>query len=1119
MRRRQTRKATFLKKLIADERTSLDLHAIDAKGFEKSIEHLRSYRFWEGKGGAPHLWEHQRAAIATAVAYLNGDKALPEQPQLKEAALLKLPAGTGKSGIVAVLTRSLPKVRRVLVLTPRTALVEQLIADIRHRFWKHMGYEVDEAELFIGNTRMLGRALDEAFVERFLPSTVHQIVAHLRTLDRTILVGTHQALDAVRKAASKADEANSASCQALLADIRDRFDLLVVDEGHYEPAIAWSRGVRELNLPTLLLSATPYRNDYKSFRVRGRYLFSFPYAQAVERRIIRQTQVILPKVDAARDRPHAVTQFVGILRRELPEKLKQARRWFIDDAAPKVMVRGDDLDTLVMLQGEINRVFQTRSLLIHQRAKKTVENQDRFTSVASALADRPDATFWIHQNMLMEGIDDPRFVAVGIFDLMGNARQLVQQIGRTTRHSKGDRRFRQTGWVLGSPANAERISAEWDRYKGYEDYASRNTAHIVTNEVALPDRLLAYMAEYQYIRGEFRRRFDFEQPLSAADVRLPRTAAVLRTVEPLPDIQVFGDLIEEALMDKDRFKITPIAHMPENTVGFSYYAWRNSPYLIDRFFSEWSLGIFVAVCDGEFVFMHDTEGLVVDISAMNLKRAGRSQLERAFPDEPNAARLSRMSFSSLDMSQHAIRGMAIRTRSFSDVFTDLLDPSLVPSTAAGVVNGTARYVGFARSRLRDASERYVPVSEYIEWTSSVATELSAEGPSRSRVFDRYAAMVEDVDRDDAQPVSILLDPSLDEMRDDEFGGDAFALHEDINYFDLCADVDEETGTFLVRIDEEEIECTVGFDEETGKYRIESDALNLRFPPLVHADRRQGQSLVQRLNQRQAFRILTRREGVVYAEGSFYEPRTRWSLEDGSKPILDYVYACPSLDPVSSEKGENLVGDRRRWARQSIFGLFAATCNRRRGPDRDRGDKLKAAIDELPIWLCDDDGREIADFIGFDSDARKLVFVHAKVGEQTAGGAGFNVGGLQIVGRQALASLGFLSLGNPSPSWTPERWESDVMANTVVLDGRTRTFRNVQGLSADQLNAALRSACANPSFDKEIWIVGAKITRRQALLAGLERSPMQNRLVQFLMSWDAMQTACSRANTRLKFYCD
>lgn len=721
---------------------------------------------------------------------------------------------------------------------------------------------------------------------------------------------------------------------------------------------------------------------------------------------------------------------------------------------------------------------------------------------------------------MMEGIDDPAFVAVGIFDLMGNARQLVQQIGRVTRYSGGDGQVRQTGFVLALSANAERIRTTWDRYQGYENYAARNTAHIVTNEVTLPDRLLEYMAEFQYIGGEFRGRFEFEQPLAAGDIQLPRTAAILRTAEPVPDIREFGTVIEEAIMDRDRFKITPIDGMPEGSMGFSYYAWRNSPYLIDRFFSEWKLGIFLVVQQAEFVLMHDTEGLVVDMDGLRLKRAERSVMEKAFPeDEDNPSRLSRMSFSSLDMSQHAIRGMALRTRSFAEAFTDLLDPSLVPATAAGFVNGTARYVGFNRSRLRDVSERYVPVEDYIVWTAEVAAELADVARQRSRVFDRYAALVEDITGHEAQPVSILLDPSLDDMRDDEAGGAAWVLHEDIDYFDLCAEVDGATGEFTIRIGDEDVVCSVEFVPETRKYRLTSTSLDQLAPVREGDNRRQALTLVQRLNKGQAFRILTQRNGVVYSEGSFYEPKMQWVQEGDTKPVLEYVHASSTLDAVESEKGENYYEDNRGdWYRKSIFGLFSVTCDGLRGANEIADDKLTAAIEALPIWLCDDDNREAADFIGLDPDARKIVLVHAKVGKQEAGGTGYHVGGLQDVGRQALACLGFISRGQPSTIWTPDRWQTDVQANKVALNGRSRIFKYPDGLTAEQLNDLLCASCRNPSFDREIWIVGAKMARRQELVDGLDQEAWGNRLRQFLMHWDAMQTACARANTRLKFYC-
>jgi hypothetical protein len=715
----------------------------------------------------------------------------------------------------------------------------------------------------------------------------------------------------------------------------------------------------------------------------------------------------------------------------------------------------------------------------------------------------------------MEGIDDPSFVAVAIFDLMGNARQLIQQIGRATRYSNGDGRIKQTGWVIASSANAQRIPTSWARYAAYETYAADNVAFIVSNEVTLPDRLLSHMAEYQYINGEFRSRFEFEAPLAAADVQLPQSAAVLRVTEPLADISALGSAVEEAILDQDRFKITPIECMPTNTMGFSYYAWRNSPHLIDRFFSEWKLGIFIAVRQDEFVFMHDTGGLVVDMAKLGLKRANRTSLEKAFPEpqEGTTTRLSRLSFSSLEMSQQAIRSVAVRTRSFEEVFTDLLDPSLVAATAFGFVNGTARYVGFVRSRIRDAAERYVPVPRYLDWTAQVAAELRDEERTRSGVFRRYAQVVEGLTKAEAIPVSILRDFSKDgfaDTQDDDAASAQGVSNTEVDYDDLCADVDQRTGEFTIKIGGSDISCSIEYREDTAKYRLNSEALNHRLPPKITNDRRQPQTLVQRLNQDQSFRIIVQKNDVVYSEGRFYEPRPRWTGEDGTKPILDYIFASGCLEHVISEKGERLYArNRNEWYRTSIFGLVSAVGERQLDAAGIAADALTHAIADYPIWLCDDDNREITDFIGLDEDAKKIVFAHAKMGKQDKGGTGFSVTSLQDVGRQALASLAFISRGESSPVWTAERWQSDVQANTVLLTGRNRIFKNSPRLTAEELNERLIRACRNPSFNREMWIVGAKMMQRDALSQGLDAAVRGNRLRQLLMHWDALQTGCAR----------
>jgi hypothetical protein len=201
--------------LVQDPRTSLSAsikQQINHGDFRRDIAQLQHYHFWADSGKKPRLWEHQKAAIGTVVAYLHGDKRIPERPEHKEAALLKLPTGTGKSGIIAVVARCLSRPRKVLVLTPREALTRQLLRDIRYRFWSHMGCQTEEGKLFTAEAKDFGAELENVYTETFLPSRCASMLQNLQTVDRCILVGTHQALDKIRRTSMDAEDTRPYPC-------------------------------------------------------------------------------------------------------------------------------------------------------------------------------------------------------------------------------------------------------------------------------------------------------------------------------------------------------------------------------------------------------------------------------------------------------------------------------------------------------------------------------------------------------------------------------------------------------------------------------------------------------------------------------------------------------------------------------------------------------------------------------------------------------------------------------------------------------------------------------------------------------------------------------------------
>lgn len=1103
-----------IRDLVRDPRTSIndDVAAlIDASAFAESSRQLERYRFWD-TSSKPALYEHQRRAIQTIIAYLSADPHLPERPTLREAALLKLPTGTGKSGIVAVLARCLPTISRTLVLTPRESLVEQMIDDIRFRFWKHLGYTAQDGVTFVAGTALIGAELADAYVETLVPSRGEQILQHVPPAAKAILVGTYQALDLIRRRArdGRPERAAKARTAQELLRLLATFDLVVVDEGHYEPAVSWSKVVRELNRPTVLFSATPYRNDFKSFRVRGQFVFNYPHHDAVTSKVIRET-------DFAAAEPHgsgsATNKFVAGLAQQLGPLLVRARTW---TNTPKVMIRADDLDTLETLQSCVDRALKTKSVLVHDRAEATRQYPRRYQSARRAMRECGDAQFWLHQYKLMEGVDDPNFVAVAIYDLHTNGRQLVQQIGRVVRTSPGRVR-RQTAWVLATPPNMKRIEAIWRRYQSYERYCANNTDHIVANETALPDRLLKFMPDNQYIGGDFRERFDPTAPLSVADLQIPASAAVFRWTVPARAIAELSEAAEDALMEKDRFKIVPVHGLPGNCLGFTYYAWRNSPLLVDKFFSEWTLGVFIAVQHGDLIFAHDTEGNVLDMESLGLEPASRRMLERAFPAAAGS-RLTRMSFGSLDMSEQAIRTLAVRTRAFETTFTDLLDPHLVPTAASGFVEGRGRYIGFANARFSESSERRLPLTDYIVWTNSMARQLT-RGGARSGVFDRYALIRDDVTPDGAQPQSILLNLSRDELIEHtEAHSEARtrAADPEIDHDDVCADVDA-AGDFAIEVLGKPIACNLNYNSRTKRYRFHSQDLNELFRSRETGDRAHPQTASQRISSQQSFRILVAEPNVVYAEKKFFEPRITYSLPDGTVPILDDVHTVAMLADAKSEKGELLYRDRARWRAESIFGAVDAICStNNRVALRAGWQELGLRLTEYPLVVCDDDSKEIADFICVDPDAKRIAFVHAKVNKKGVGT--YNVDSLQAVGRQATASLAFLARYAPVPNWRPDRWQMNVHANTRTLAGRNRIFRNTGALNPQSISAALAAACGNPTYDREVWIIVGNTVDRAEVAARILADTTDNRLRQFLMHWDGLRTACARAGARLLLFC-
>jgi superfamily II DNA or RNA helicase len=171
------------------------------------------------------LWKHQKEAVETVAHYMEADS--------DGSALIRMPTGTGKTGVIATVARALRNIQNVVILTPWAALREQLEKDLGVRFWSKIGFNPKPWPINL---------------ELLFPSTVRKAVDNIN--GKTIFISTIAALQATL--AGWEDDYHA---------LRRKIDLVIVDEGHREPAPKWAQAVRGLGRPTLLLTATPYRND------------------------------------------------------------------------------------------------------------------------------------------------------------------------------------------------------------------------------------------------------------------------------------------------------------------------------------------------------------------------------------------------------------------------------------------------------------------------------------------------------------------------------------------------------------------------------------------------------------------------------------------------------------------------------------------------------------------------------------------------------------------------------------------------------------------------------------------------------------------------------------------
>lgn len=845
-----------------------------------------------------------------------------------------------------------------------------------------------------------------------------------------------------------------------IGDIFKRFDAVLVDEGHYEPAEKWSRAIRALRLPTVLLTATPYRNDLKYFEV-GDERYRFSHHEAEAERFLRRPEF---KEIRTTDPVEFATKLKTLVEAE-----------FEGDNAVRVIIRCKDAPTIQKMVIALKALGET-AVGIHE----TFQEGDDFKRAVPA-RDAPEAArYWVHQYKLIEGIDDPSFKVVALFNSLRNGRAIVQQIGRVLRNP-GRTDAGMKAVVVGT--GDRDLEEVWNAYMEFDlDEVSGSVATMSD----LVEQLINSQPRSFYLSGDYRIRIDLTSSTAWRTFAFPLRTRVFRfNGEAEMDIKMLSQVTADAWESIDR-TVFAVQWPDEQTAIVPYISVENSPLLRTGTFIEAEFGYTILRRSDDLLFIYDARGRIPDGVLSSFAPLRASELTRLFP--AGSGGLTSVSLRNTDIGRQVARSRQVRAPAIAELAPDLADYGYVCTIAEGYA-GTddaraRRYLGLSRSRITDYRSTEGDYGAYSSWLDEVERDVRGNGVAVD-TFGRYATYA--AVPADPSPVHVLLDIDPTDFARTGNGKTILLALEDTAH-------DVRDGGFEMNVGEESFPATLTW---TGRgYELDSPLRVQRYEETVP----DGRELVQAINEDQLLRVVPTERGAIYSHGEFVAPR---SLR-AAAGILTVLTPIDRLASISSEKGTTSAGS--DWDQESIFGMISAlAADSARVPEPG----LRALLDSPDLLVCTDRGTEIADFMGLKGN--RVVFMHAKA---TSPASFVSAGALHEVVSQALKNLPYLQPfeeRKPSTEYWTRPWRA---ADGGDID-RRRAGTYATGSDAWK---QLRAVIANPQADREVWILLGQSLSVDRLKKQLDKRKPAAQVLQVFSLLQTAWSATSQMGGRLRIFC-
>lgn len=202
----------------------------------------------------PLLREPQKEAYAKLYDFFKSGK---------KTALVQLPVGCGKSGVVAIAPLGIAE-GRVLVITPNLTIRDELKNNL----------DITNLKCFWRRTNILNK----------VDMVSGPYVTTLDTGNTSVTDETHFVVTNVQQLATNTEK-------WLKKFPNDYFDMIIVDEAHHSAAESWKKVHEHFPKAKVVnLTATPFRSDAKE--IEGEKLYRYPFRSAVAKGYIKRLTAV-----------------------------------------------------------------------------------------------------------------------------------------------------------------------------------------------------------------------------------------------------------------------------------------------------------------------------------------------------------------------------------------------------------------------------------------------------------------------------------------------------------------------------------------------------------------------------------------------------------------------------------------------------------------------------------------------------------------------------------------------------------------------------------------------------------------------------------------------------------